>query len=250
MLVLKTTNANSVIKQTVFCSAPNVSSKHCGGKSTSLDLMKNAKKSAEQLNLTISQNFKSGESWVILITLKEPFAHDKDLTKNFKNRLIRCLKRYYRKNGLEFKTTGVIEKGHRGTKRWHLHLIVPKIVFTHLENRIKTTFSDAVSYVYKKRLYDLGEDEFIALAKYFLKDRQRNDEFKSSRFCHNLQKPDVGKKVIRANDNPLNPLLHTGSVDIPDGYKLNTKRSGIFDSSFSEPTGSLRFNKKKNDSTI
>lgn len=239
-MIEKTVNAGSVIKKIIYPES-NISFCHSGGTSTAMDHVKNSRKSIENLNLKIGLNFEAGESWFLTLTLKGLYAKDMESAIKLKNKIIRFLAKYFHKKGCEFKTTGIIERGHNRTKRLHMHMVIPKIVFTKLNQALRNEFPE-LGYVKAKRLYKVNED-FYSLAKYMLKDRKKENEYKSRRFSHNLESPDVHKSHIASKDNPIKNLINNKSVEEIKGYSLNKEKCIVNNISLAEPTGVLRYDK-------
>lgn len=243
-LIKKTKYAGPIICEHIY-ESPTVIFEHTGGKSTAQDIYKNYKKSANNLNLTIALNFESGKSWFVTITLKGIYAKDINIAKKLIRKLKRFLNTYYKNQGLEFKTFGVLERGKKRTKRLHFHLLIPEITFAPLNRALREKFKGVFGCVYKKRFYTQGEDENVALAKYMLKNRLESDEFEVVCFRCNIQTPDVSTRKIKPNENPLNELIRSRKIKPPNGYSWNKKKTFLNDSHSPEPTGTVRYSKKQ-----
>ena len=235
----KTKNADKIIVESIY--EPQViMPKHKGGKSTYSDKRKNYKKAANNLDLIIALNFEERKSWFVTITLKNPYAQELKFAKKLIRRLNRFLISYYEKQGLDFKTLGVIERGTNCTKRLHFHLLIPVITFAPLNLALRKKFFGVFGCVYKKRFYDKN-----SLGKYLLKNRLEAEEFEVCRFSCNLERPDVKIERINSCENPLLELRHTGKIEPPKGYSWNRKRTYSNGSYYLDPLGSTRYDKNK-----
>lgn len=154
----------------------------------------NIRKQVEGLRWILNTNFAEGDMHVKFSFKKEQRPDGYEELVKIKNKLIRDLRKWYRKEGIVFRYVYVLETGSRGA--YHIHMVVksinPKI--------LKKCWDHG--YIYITLLDETGQ--YGKLAAYLVKEkgRKKMEKYggKTYSVSRNMEKPIIKKEIIRGRD--------------------------------------------------
>lgn len=154
----------------------------------------NIRQTIEHLRWLLNENFREGDAHVEFTFKLECRPDTYDELVKYKDKLIKKLRREYRKQGKELKYVYVLEAGKRGA--FHIHMVINDVNLR--------TLKDCWPYgrIFTSTLDETGQ--YGKLASYLIKEKGKkkveNYGGKAYSPSRNLKRPEVEKKVIWNRD--------------------------------------------------